>query len=168
MSREYWDSCLFIAFLQDKPEERDLVNCIYTLLKRAEDPATGVMIVVSTLVLAEVRLKPAYQQEHWAIIQDLFYKNRPYIKVTGLRPRIADTAATIGEQHGLFVQDAVHIATALQEKVDVLLTIDGKRETHTRRRDLLPHDGLIGTPPLSIKPPSIPPNTQLLMPYRKE
>ena len=36
MASQYWDSCLFLAYLQNKPEERELVETISALLRRAE------------------------------------------------------------------------------------------------------------------------------------
>ena len=81
-----------------------------------------------------------------------------------LTPRLAELASTIGAEHNsLSPMDAVHIATALSEKVDVFYTLDGKHEHGKRRsRDILDYDGKIGKPPLKIKAPTMPLNTQLL------
>ena len=45
MDKEYWDSCLFLTYLQNKPDEKGLVDIISALLRRAETGET--LIVVS-------------------------------------------------------------------------------------------------------------------------
>lgn len=80
-----------------------------------------------------------------------------------LNPRLADLASTIGtQQNSITPADAVHVSTALSEKVDVFYTLDGKHEHGIRRnKDLLQYDGLIGNPPLRIAVPQMPINAQL-------
>ena len=53
VASEYWDTCFFLAYLQNKPEEQELVEIISARLRLAETGDT--LIVVSTLVLAEIR-----------------------------------------------------------------------------------------------------------------
>jgi predicted nucleic acid-binding protein len=161
-SKEYWDTCLFITYLQNRPDEKDDVDVVDALIRGASQKNER-LIIVSTLVLAEVRPKDIYEPFHWAVIRDLFYTNRPYIKVQVLTPRLADLASGIGGNlSNLSPADAVHIATAISEKVDVFYTFDGKHE-HGKRRttDILDYDGKIGSPPLKIKVPEMPLNAQL-------
>ena len=159
MSRNYWDSCIFIAYLADIPKERAKVEAIDALVRRALNGDD--MIIVSTLVLAEVRSRGHYDEFRWNLIRDMFYTNRPYIRVVGLSPRIADLASTIGGDHNdLTVPDVIHIATALSEHVDVLLTLDGDRSKERRRSgDLLDYNRHIME--LRIEPPRIPFDTQI-------
>ena len=163
MASEYWDTCLFLAYLQNKPEERELVETISALLRRAESDDT--LIVVSTLVLAEIRPLRPYEPGHDEIIWDLFHTNRHYLKMVALSPRIAVLAATIGSEHRITTPDAVHVATAWSERVDVMLTIDGARDNERRRSGgLLAYDGRIGSPPLRKDAPARPPNSQMELP----
>lgn len=161
-SKEYWDSCLFIAYLQNKDNEQDIVNVIDALLRGASQKSER-LIVISTMVLAEIRPRDMYNEFHWVVIRDLFYTNRPYIKIQALTPRLADLASTIGGDHNeLTPPDAVHVATALSEHVDVFYTLDGLHEHGVRRRgDLLDFDGKIGKPPLAIRVPMMPRESQL-------
>ena len=117
------------------------------------------------MVLAEIRPKDVYDSFHRDVVRDLFYTNRPYIKVQALTPRLANLASTIGGEHNnLSPADTVHIATALSEKVDIFYTLDGSHEHGKRRKtDILDYDGKIGKPPLKIKVPVMPLNSQLLM-----
>jgi len=161
-SIEYWDTCLFIAYLQNKEDEQDIVNIVDALLRGAREKNER-LIVVSTLLLAEIRPRDVYDEFHWDIFRDLFYTNRPYIKIQALTPRLADLASSIGGDFNTITPaDAVHVATALSEPVDVMYTLDGSHEHGTRRRkDLLEYDGKIGKPPLAIKMPIMPENSQL-------
>ena len=163
MASEYWDTCLFLAYLQNKPEEQELVEIISTRLRLAESGDN--LIVVSAFVLAEIRPLRAYEPSHSDVIWDLFHTNRPYIKIVGLSPRLAELAATIGSDHAITSPDAVHVATALSERVDVMLTQDGASDKESRRSGkLLSYDGIIGKPPLRIEPPTRPPDSQMEFP----
>ena len=163
MASEYWDTCLFLAYLQNKPEEQELVGIISALLRRAESGDT--LIVVSTLVLAEIRPLRAYEPRHAEVIWELFHTNRHYLKMIALSPRIAELAGTIGSEHQITSPDAVHVATAWSERVDVMLTQDGARDKERRRSGgLLAYDGKIGNPPLRIEMPTRPPDSQIELP----
>ena len=163
MASEYWDTCLFLAYLQNKPEERELVEIISALLRRAESGDT--LIVVSSLVLAEIRPLRAYDPGHDEVLWDLFHTNRPYLKMVALSPRIAELAGTIGSAHQITTPDAVHVATAWSERVDVMLTQDGAPDRERRRSgQLLFYDDKIGRPPLKIDMPTRPPDSQLELP----
>lgn len=161
-SKEYWDTCLFITYLQNKKEEKDIVDIVDALLRGASQKNER-LIVISTLVIAEIRPTNIYEPFHWAVVRDLFFTNRPYIKVQVLTPRLAELASSIGGEHNnLSPADSVHIATALSENVDVFYTLDGFHERGKRRSsDILDHDGKIGKPALKIKVPVMPLNTQL-------
>ena len=154
VAREYWDTCLFIAFLQNRADERELVDIVAARLKKAEEGEN--LIVVSTLVLAEIRPRSAYDTERAEVIRDLFYTKRPFILMVALSPRIADVASLIGADHNaLTAPDAVHVATAWSERVDVLLTNDGKADRERRRSgELLFYDRRIGNPSLRIERPT--------------
>ena len=165
MISEYWDTCLFIAYLKNSPDEQSATEAVDALIRSAQSPSNGRLIVVSTLVLAELRRHPNHDESRYRIIRDIFYSNRPYVRVVTLTPRIADLASSIGSTNPrLAPADTVHVATALTERVDALLTLDGDHEHGKRRRpDLLYYHGKIGDPPLAIRPPAIPPGTQLVM-----
>lgn len=166
MGSEYWDTCLFIAYLKNSHDEQPAVEAIDALIRSAQPPVSARLIVVSTMVLAELQYRPFYDEVRYRIIRDIFYTNRSYVRVVTLTPRLADLASTIGAKHtALSPPDAVHIATALSEPVDVLLTLDGQHEHGKRRKaDLLQYDGQIGNPVLAIRPPAIPLGTQFKMP----
>lgn len=163
MDKEYWDSCLFLVYLQNKPEERELVDIVSALLRRAESGET--LIVVSTFVLVELRSLRPYDADHAEVLWDLFHTNRPYLRMVSLSPRLAELAATIGSEHQITSPDTVHVATAWSEKVSVMLTLDGSPSKEIRRSGgLLQFDDKIGKPALAIKAPSMPLNAQFPLP----
>ncbi len=74
--KEYWDSCLWISYLNDLPEEKDEVDIIDTLIRKAQKPNSNILIIVSTIVLAEIQPRDNYNQIHYQEIRELFYKAR--------------------------------------------------------------------------------------------
>ena len=162
LSKEYWDTCLFITYLLNEVEEQDTVTVIDALLRGASQKNER-LIIISTLVIAEIRPKDIYDPFYWTVVRDLFYTKRPYIKIQALTPRLAELASSIGGSHpNLSPADTVHIATAISEGVDVFYTLDGKHQ-HGKRRttDILDYDGKVGKPALKIKVPTMPLNVQL-------
>lgn len=164
MVKEYWDTNLFLSYLQNKPEERERVEIIAALLRRAESGDT--QIVFSALGIAEIRPRSDYDPIYNDVINDLFHADRPYLKLVSVSPRIGNLAASIGGQNPQITSpDAVHVATALSERVDVMLTLDGFRDNEIRRSGgLLAFDGKIGSPPLRIESPTRPPDSQIELP----
>ena len=163
MAREYWDTCLFLAYLRNRPEEQVTVDVIDSLLRRALAPASDVTIVVSTMVVAELPRRESDDPAQWRAIGDLFLANHPNVLVVAGSLPIGLRASEIGTEHpGITPSDAMHIATALVARVDVFLTLDGvRRRGRARRKDLLQYDGLIGHPRLDIRPPEMPPGSQM-------
>lgn len=152
---QYWDACLFIAHLQDKEDEKEMVDTISTLFRDAE--AGKIQIVTSPLVMAEVRpYADRYESDRFDYIEDLFRTNRPFIRSVATTGAIGRYARQIATQHPtLRVMDALHIASALFAKSDVMFTLDGVRDPQGRRRthDLTSFSGKIGNPPLDITAP---------------
>lgn len=154
--QQYWDSCIFLCALNDREDERDKVAAIAELLRKADDGE--IIVVVSTLVLAEVRPRETYNITQRRLIDDLFYRGRSNVRVISVTPAIAAKASDIGGLHNaITVPDAIHVATAALERVSVMYTLDGNRDNEKRRSGkLLEYDGRIGVPRLAIKPPPPP------------
>ena len=165
MAREYWDTCLFLAYLRNRPEEQDTVDVIDTLLRRALAPASDVTIVVSPMVVAELPRRETDDPDQQRTIDDLFQANHPNVLVVAGSLPVGLRASEIGSEHpGITPSDAMHIAAALAARVGVFLTLDGmRRRGRARRKDLLQYDGLIGHPPLAIRPPEMPSGSQMLL-----
>lgn len=151
--KQYWDSCMFIAYLQN---ESSRVPVIQDLIRRAKNGR--IQIIISNLVLAEVRpYADQYNADHFKIVEDLLQTNRPYLRPVALTGAIARRARQIGEQHRtLSVADAIHIATAEQENVSVLFTYDGVRSQGMRRsRQMTDFNRKFGNSALEIREPFV-------------
>jgi predicted nucleic acid-binding protein len=158
IKRIYWDSCLFISYLQGKPEEKALTDMLHQLLKYSEGGA--LKILLSTAVIAEVRPNAAeYPPDRLALVDEIFFKDHTFVQVSAVTRNIASharqLAATFPE---LKVLDTIHVSAALQMQADALFTLDGVRKAGGRRRlrDLTAYDGKIGSPALAIKEPFVP------------
>jgi predicted nucleic acid-binding protein len=113
-------------------------------------------IVISTLVLAEVKPSSTHETEARRVIEDLFATHRPYLRIYALTRRIALLARDIGVQcPRLSGADCVHVATAIHAQADVMLTYDGHSNLPLNPKWLLFYDRKIGDPPLRIEVPSV-------------
>ncbi len=153
--RLYWDSCVFIHALQQTPDLAPVLKVVITSAQSGD-----LVIVTSTFTLAEVIGRPrrSFTAADEKLVRELF--ENPYIVVRDLTRPIATEARRIVVEHGLKPPDAVHVATALDAGVAVFHTTDG----HGGKRGLLDANGRIGSPPLTIEPPSFPTQPRLLCP----
>ena len=146
----YWDSCVFIDLLEQTPGRFPVCEDWRSRAEKGD-----LVIVTSAISLAEVcklpttSLLPADQSKK--ILE--FFEN-PYIVLRQVDRAVGELAHELTRTHGLKPMDAIHVATALLMRVDVFHTYDSAKG---RRKGLLAHNGLIGTPPLKIEIPTIPP-----------
>lgn len=148
--RIYWDSCVYISCIERTPS-RDAM--LWAIAKAAE--AGDLVLVASSLVIAEV-IKiddPSRSAQDQAALIRRFFEN-DYIKIRAVDRRTAEDAAEISRTTGLKPPDAIHVATAIRWKCECLQTYDGEQGGHNK---LLAFDGRIGTPPLKIELPALPP-----------
>jgi predicted nucleic acid-binding protein len=145
----YWDSAVFLAYFQNEPNRVDL--CQETL-DRAEAGEVG--IITSTLSITEclwLRGKEPIPKDRGVVVQRFF--RRSFIRVRNLTRNIAETAQNIVWDHQIKPKDAVHVATALESRIQVLETFD---------MGLIGRTGTIGKPVLIIRKPVG--NVQMRMP----
>jgi predicted nucleic acid-binding protein len=133
---QYWDSCLYIDLLLNKRPER--VKAILEALREAREGRAR--IIVSTLVLAEVRPRPDYKADYKQDVEDLLESNYPYVTWYGVTLTIGRLARDIGATHPtLSPADCVHLATALEAGAKVFFTYDGEGKKR-RSKTLLTYD----------------------------
>lgn len=146
----YFDSCLFIELLQQAdPKRFAACECL-----RLEAVAKKLIIVTSAISITEVNKLPeskALREEQSK--QILAFFQNPYIAVRPVDRHTAEFAHELTRTHGLTNLDAVHVATAVINKVPVLYTYDNPK---TKRRGLIRHHLKIGNPPLRIEMPPDP------------
>ncbi len=160
---------MFISLLTAKEPER--VRTILGLLDQHDK--NGITIIVSTMVVAEVRRIPRpgakgpapaeednvvttpYDPKYLDQVRELF--KSPDLDYRVPTPSIVELARDIGDQFPkLLPVDCVHIATALEAKADVLFTWDGAGVQRRRPDAMLRYDKRIGNPPLRIMEPFVP------------
>lgn len=143
--RRYWDSATFVAWLAEE-EVDDRVGQCEPVIRAAE--AGEVVLVTSSLTLVEViHLKghPPFKADKEEAIR-LFFMHE-YIHVRQLDRRLAEEARSLIWEHGFSPKDSVHVATAVDARVEQLDTFD---------EGLCRKTAVIGDPPLLIGHPYVP------------
>ncbi len=138
IDRRYWDSDAFLGYLND---EKDKASACHGVLEAAQ--SGRILIVTSALTITEV-LHVKNQKPVPAEKRDLIAKffKQPYISVQNVTRKIAEFAQSVYWDHGIQPKDAIHVATAIINRIPVLNTFDDK---------LLKSTGRIGDPPLRIE-----------------
>lgn len=145
MDYRYWDSVTFLGWLGEEP---DKVPDCRPVLEAAE--AGTVTLVTSALTIAEVLWPKGHKKipaEHARKIEAFF--RHSWIIVRELDRFIAEDARELVWNKNIKPKDAIHLATALRQDVqlDQFDTFDG---------DLIKLSGSLGEPPLTIGRPSLP------------
>lgn len=136
----YFDACLFIELLQQGDKAR--FDACEALRKKAQ--AKALTIITSMITITEVNKLPGSKElpeEQSKKILDFF--ENPYIVVRPLDRRTAEYAHELTRTLGLKNMDAIHLATALLNRVPVLYTYDLSKG---RRKGLLPHHQKVKNP----------------------
>jgi predicted nucleic acid-binding protein len=119
MSRIYWDTMLFIYWLEDHPRYGDRVQRIFDRMRERQDQlCTSTFAVGETLVGFHKR----HEIETAARVRNFFRQN-----IVELIPYTLDTAdvyAEIRAGGGLSSADAIHLACAASASTDLFLTND--------------------------------------------
>ncbi len=118
----YWDSTVFLCFLKKHEGERRAI--CEDILRHAQ--AGKLALYTSSFTITEV-IKPLRQEstgprplsyDEVADIQGMF--QWPWLKKIDLDQRIAQNAVKLGLAYALSAADAIHAASAIVAKVDVL------------------------------------------------
>jgi predicted nucleic acid-binding protein len=119
MSRIYWDSMLFIYWLEDHPQHAARIGEIQERMAERGDT-----LCTSVFSVGEVLTGP-YKRgavETAAQIREAF--RSPGIELIAFTPDTADRFARIRGTHRVSPADAVHLASAAEAGVDLFLTND--------------------------------------------
>jgi predicted nucleic acid-binding protein len=146
----YFDSCLFIELLQQS--NRDRFDACEALHEQAK--SKKLLIVTSAATIIEVNKLPetaSLPEEQSKKILAFF--EHSYIVIRNLDRQVAEYAHDCTRTCGLLPLDAIHVATAVVNKVPVLYSYD---RAQGRRSGLLRHNLKIGSPPLRIEEPPDP------------
>lgn len=140
----YWDTCCFLGVLNEEPDKLGPCNAV---IREATD--RKLRIVTSAWTLTEVLWPkgaplplPASAAKK---VQELFLHE--WITVYDLDRTLAEQARDLVWSHSVEIKDSIHVATALDAKVDQFDTYDG---------GLIGLSGKLGDPPLVIGRPNLP------------
>jgi uncharacterized protein len=119
VSRIYWDTMLFIYWLEDHPQYAKRVDAIHARMKERHD-----RLITSTFAFGEV-LAGAYRRNAARVADESRQLLQAVVAETV--PFTLDTAgqyAWIRGSLGIAPADAIHLACAAQARTDLFLTND--------------------------------------------
>lgn len=119
--KRYWDSCAFLAWLQNEPERSDACNDTLN-----EAKSGSFVIVTSALTLTEtlwMRGGPQLGADKARLLNGFF--RRSFLRVANVDRAIAESAQRLVWDNGIRPKDAIHVATALRYDCTLLETFDG-------------------------------------------
>ena len=119
MSRIYWDTMLFVYWLEDNPRYAKRVRHILSKMKERQD-----QLCTSSFTVGEILVGPCKMgaSETTRQIREVF--KAPFVEVIPYTMETADLYAGIRAQHGVSPADSIHLACAAQARIDLFLTND--------------------------------------------
>jgi predicted nucleic acid-binding protein len=119
MSRIYWDTMLFIYWLEDHPRYGERVQQIFERMRERQDQlCTSAFAVGETLVGFYKR----GSKDRVARVQDFFRQD--FVEVIPYTLDVSSSYANIRAANGISSSDAIHLACAATAGVDLFLTND--------------------------------------------
>ena len=119
MSLIYWDTMLFVYWLEGHPDFADRVGQIYGAMEKRGDVLCTSALTVGELLAGA---KKRQSEELARTIHDLF-DDAP-VKVLPFAIGSVDRFAEVRAQYGVSAADAIHLAAAAHAGVDLFLTND--------------------------------------------
>jgi uncharacterized protein len=119
MSRIYWDTMLFIYWLEDNPEFANRVDAIYSRMKERRDE-----LITGAFTFGEV-LAGAYRKRGQQATDELQRSLQSLVaEVVPFNIATAGHYARVRAIHGVTPADGIHLASAAQAGTDLFLTND--------------------------------------------
>ena len=140
--KRYWDSSVFLALIKNESGRADICEPIVNDAK-----AGRCQIYTSTITLTEVvkrRKGPVENDRHTEETLTAFFKNRFIVPVPVDISVATRARRLIWDFSWLTARDAIHIATAMQLKIDVFEHYDD--DDMGRVAERIAKDGLPGFP----------------------
>ena len=121
MSRVYWDTMLFVYWLEDNVQYAKRMRHILSKMEERQD-----QLFTSTFTVGEVLVGPYKMRAFEAARQIREVFKEPFVELIPYTLETADRYAGIRAQHGVSPADAIHLACAAQARIDVFLTNDAE------------------------------------------
>jgi len=119
MSRIYWDTMLFVYWLEDHPVYAKRVRHILTRMEERQD-----RLCTSAFTVGEVLVGPYKMRAVDTAKQICGFFESSFVEIIPYTLNTAELYARIRVDHGVSPADAIHLACAAQSGTDVFLTND--------------------------------------------
>jgi predicted nucleic acid-binding protein len=119
MSLIYWDTMLFVYWIEEHPVHAERVKRILARMEERMDT-----LCTSSFAVAETLVGPYKSGEREMVerIREVF--RPPFVRILPFTETAADHYARIRAELGVSTADAIHLACAAEARVDVFLTND--------------------------------------------
>lgn len=119
MSRVYWDTMLFVYWLEEHPQYGKRVQEIHSKMQQRGD-----RLCSSTFALGELLVGPAVAKnvDLGRAIREYFQTSE--VELLSFDAHTAEIYARIRAEHSVSPADAIHLATAARAKAHLFLTND--------------------------------------------
>lgn len=119
MSRVYWDTMLFVYWIEDHPRYAKRMRQLLEKMEARQD-----QLCTSTFAVGETLVGPykSGSPEVIRTIRELF--RPPLVEVIPFTLETADFYSGIRAKHRVSAADAIHLACAAQARIDLFLTND--------------------------------------------
>lgn len=119
MSRVYWDTMLFVYWMEGHPEYARRIQELRRKMEQRRDT-----LYTSALALGELLVKPYKVQNSDLISAIRDYFQSAEIELLPFDAEAAEIFARIRAEHNIPPADAIHLATAARARADLFLTND--------------------------------------------
>lgn len=130
MSLLYVDSCCIIYLIEATSPFHARVA--QRLMKHSATPTA--LLVTSRLARLECRTKPLRDNDAALLARYETFFGAQRLRLLDLSPEVIERATELRVKYGFKTPDALHLATAIIERVDVVLTGDRELERCTEVR----------------------------------
>jgi predicted nucleic acid-binding protein len=119
MSRIYWDTMLFVYWIEDHPRYAKLIRQLLLKMEKRRD-----QLCTSTFAVGEALVGPRKAGSGEAATKMLNVFRSPFVEVIPFSLEAAEHYASIRANPSIAAPDAIHLACAAQARVDLFLTND--------------------------------------------
>ena len=119
MSRIYWDTMLFVYWLEDHPEHAARVAQIHAAMDRRRD-----ILCTSVFTLGEILTVPYKRRAIEAMAKIRETLQPPGVELLPFTAKTAEIYAQIRAENRVSPADAIHLACAAEAGVNLFLTND--------------------------------------------
>jgi predicted nucleic acid-binding protein len=119
VSRIYWDTMLFVYWLEDHALHAPTVQAIFERIRQRGD-----VLHTSTFTLGELLVGPIKQGASQVASQTREFFKSPEVTLISLNEGTAERYAAIRAAHRVSPADAIHLASAAEAGTDLFLTND--------------------------------------------